>query len=197
MKYLFVFLIILLTSPIVAQQNSLSDIDSRRNHLSKTGIKILSGFAAANIAYGTIAANNTSGSTKYFHEMNAIWNGVTLGIVGIGVLTAKKEGKLSLAESINKQQGVEKLFLFNAGLDLAYIAGGAYVKERAKNTSKNTDKLNGYGRSIMLQGAVLLVFDGVMYLLHNNNGKKLNKLLSDVSKAATGNAVSFLVSIGQ
>lgn len=178
-----------------AQQKNLTGFNKERERLSRTGIKGLSVYSAANIIYGSIASSQTTGSNKYFHEMNAIWNGITLGITGIGFLTAKKEGTLSYGESLKKQQHIEKLFLFNAGLDVAYIAGGAYLKERAKTTIKNPIRLKGYGESIMLQGGVLLLFDGIMYTIHNRHGILLNKMGENIKLASTPNGIGFIVKL--
>lgn len=178
-----------------AQQTNLTGFNKERVRLSRTGIKGLAVYSTANIIYGTIAASQSTGSNKYFHEMNAIWNGITLGITGIGILTAKKEGQLSYNASLKKQANIEKLFLFNAGLDVAYIAGGAYLKERSKTTIKNPLRLKGYGESIMLQGSVLLLFDGVMYVLHNNHGKFLNKMGENIKLASTSNGIGFIVKL--
>ncbi|MCY7291396.1 MAG: hypothetical protein LH615_04360, partial [Ferruginibacter sp.] len=167
------FVSICFATILFAQQSSLNNYNKEREKISKKGIKVLAGYSVANIIYGSIAASQANSSNKYFNEMNAIWNGITLGIVGLGYLTAKKEGVLSYNESIKKQHGVEKLFLFNAGLDLAYIAGGAYLKERSKTTDKNRIRLKGYGESVMLQGGVLLLFDAIMYAIHNKHGKAL------------------------
>ena len=178
-----------------AQQTNLTGFNKERERLSRTGIKGLAVYSAANIIYGSIASSQTTGSNKYFHEMNAIWNGITLGITGIGFLTAKKEGTLSYGESLKKQQHIEKLFLFNAGLDVAYIAGGAYLKERAKTTIKNPLWLKGYGESIMLQGGVLLLFDGIMYTIHNRHSILLNKMGENIKLASTPNGIGFIVKL--
>ena len=178
-----------------AQQTNLTGFNKERERLSRTGIKGLAVYSAANIIYGSIASSQTTGSNKYFHEMNAIWNGITLGITGIGFLTANKESTLSYGESLKKQQHIEKLFLFNAGLDVAYIAGGAYLKERAKTTIKNPLRLKGYGESIMLQGVVLLLFDGIMYTIHNRHGILLNKMGENIKLATTPNGIGFIVKL--
>ncbi len=194
-KIIFALSTQIFSSMLFAQQLQLINFNKEREKITKTGIKVLAGYSVANIIYGSIAASQTTGSNKYFHEMNAIWNGITLGITGIGFLTAKKEGTLSYGESLKKQQHIEKLFLFNAGLDVAYIAGGAYLKERAKTTIKNPLRLKGYGESIMLQGGVLLLFDGVMYAIHNRHGKALAKMGEKVQLGASGNGIGFIVKL--
>ncbi len=177
------------------QQTNLTAFNKERERISKTGIKVLAGYSVANIIYGTIAASQAGGSNKYFHEMNAVWNGITLGITGIGLLAAKKEAELTYSGSIKKQSQIEKLFLFNAGLDVAYVAGGAYLKERSKTTNKNPARLKGYGESVMLQGGVLLLFDGIMYALHNGHGRLLNKMGETIRLTGAGNAIGLVVKL--
>lgn len=194
-KIIFALSIQIFSSMLFAQQLQLNNFNKEREKITRTGIKILATYSAANIIYGSIAASQTTGSNKYFHEMNAIWNGITLGITGIGFFTAKKEGILSYTESLKKQHNVEKLFLFNAGLDVAYIAGGAYLKERSKTTTKNPLRLKGYGESVMLQGGVLLLFDGVMYAIHNRHGKSLQKMGEKIQLTTTGNGIGLVVKL--
>ncbi len=74
----------------------------------------------------------------------------------------------------------------NSGLDVAYIAGGLYLHEKAKSSSQNHDKYKGYGQSIMVQGGALLVFDAVMYAMHIQHGKAMYKLIEKIQPAENG-----------
>jgi hypothetical protein len=196
MKKIVLFLsTTLCTISALAQQTTLNELNARRQQIDKTAITLLASYSAANIVYGTIASGQTTGSNKYFHQMNAIWNGVTLGIVAVGHFSAKKEGSLDMAASLKKQHSVEKLFLFNTALDLAYVAGGAYMYEKSKTTTNKPERLKGYGQSVMLQGGVLLLFDGVMYAIHQRHGKKLDQLLQKVQITPTGNGIGVVVKL--
>ena len=177
------------------QQTALQTFNAQRNTIDKNAFKILGAYSAANVVYGSIASAQTTGSNKYFHQMNAFWNGVTLGIATIGYLTRKPEGDISLNASLQKQHSTEKLFLLNAGLDLAYIAGGAYIYERGKTATRKPERLKGYGQSVMLQGGVLLVFDAVLYAIHNRHGRKLNSLTYGLQLSATSNGVGLMVNL--
>lgn len=154
---------------------------------------VLGSWGAANIAYGAIARGNANGSDKYFHEMNMIWGGINLGLSALGYIGSRKREILNTAGTLQKQMGLEKTFLFNAGLDVAYIAGGFYLSEKAKNDLSKRDRYKGYGNSIVLQGAALMLYDGVMYFIHNQHGKQLfgNKFKWQV--AATGNGIGLVV----
>jgi hypothetical protein len=99
--------------------------------------------------------------------MNAIWNSVNLGIAAFGYFSAARMAAPSSAfEMYGMQMGLDKTLLFNAGLDLAYVAGGFWLMERSKNTDKRPERLKGYGQSVVLQGAFLFVFDIALYALH-------------------------------
>lgn len=194
-KIFLVYSTVLFSIAVMAQQSSLNEFNASRQQIDKKAITVLASYSFANIVYGSIASSQTTGSNKYFHQMNAVWNGVTLGIVAIGHFTAKKEGTLGLAASLQKQQSVEKLFLFNTALDLAYVAAGAYLYEISNSTTNKPERLKGYGQSVMLQGGVLLLFDGVMYAIQQKHGKKLDAILQKVQLAATGNGIGLVVKL--
>lgn len=193
-KIISLSIVVIYSQLLFGQQANVSQFNFERQRISNTGLKVLSVYTATNIIYGAIASSKTAGSTRYFHKMNAIWNGITLSLVGIGFLTSKKEGNISFSTSLTKQAAIEKLFLFNAGLDLAYIASGAYLKERSQTSIKNPQRLKGYGESVMLQGGVLFLFDGIMYTIHNRHGKKLTKL-ADKIQLSTANGVGLVIKL--
>ena len=156
---------------------------------------VLGGWSAANLIYSGASAGAAEGSNKYFHQMNIIWGGINITLASIGYLSAKHKDGLSFANSLQKQSSLEKTFLFNAGLDVAYIAGGFYLKEKSYNDLKNKDRYKGYGNSIVLQGSALLLFDGVMYLLHQRHGKKLNTLSEKIQLTTTANGIGCVVKL--
>lgn len=196
MKKTIVFVLMCLLSFVgFGQQTELQTFNAQRNKIDKNAFKILGAYSAANVIYGSVASSQTTGRNKYFHQMNAIWNGVTLGIATIGYLTKRPEGDLSYSASLKKQHSTEKLFLFNAGLDLAYIAGGAYIYETGKTSTRKPERLKGYGQSVMLQGGILLVFDAVVYAIHNRHGQKLNSLTERLQLSATGNGIGVTVGL--
>ncbi len=85
--------------------------------------------------------------------MNAIWNGVNVAIAGFGYFSAAKLGTDGSAfELYQEQMGMDKTLLFNAGLDLGYIAAGAWMMERSKNVTKDPDLWKGYGRFALVAG---------------------------------------------
>jgi len=176
MKKIFTLLLLLVSFGACAQ-GSLSYFNHSREQIKHTGMTVLGGWAVSNIAVGGISSFNTTGSTKYFHQMNALWNLVNLGAATSGLVSAQKnrDKNLTADEVIKEQRKIEKIFLVNGLLDLAYIGGGTYLNRRGIN--ENDDKLKGYGASIILQGAFLLLFDATMYTSEKHNGKKLVQFL--------------------
>jgi hypothetical protein len=198
--------LILLTATLfcVAQlfaQRSFNDsIASSRTKLTKNAMLTLGGWAAANIATGFIIAGKTEGEAKYFWRMNGYWNIVNLGLAGMGYAgTRKLQSATSLSANLKQQHKVEKLYLLNVGLDLVYITGAFYLKERGKSrpTQKQRDQLRGYGNSILLQGGFLLILDGVMYTLHHKNTLKVNKKLEQLELNAGPMGFSLVYKIGR
>lgn len=168
---------------------TLDSIAKRRNQLNKTNMTILAGWAGVNIIQSSISAANATGADKAFFNMNTYWNTVNLAIAGFGLYSVKKAmtKKLSLAQNIQAQHQPEKILLFNAGLDVGYVFSGLYLNERGQRlTNQQTE---GFGKSLVLQGSFLLVFDIVQYYLHHANGKHLDKWLDKVSMDATQNGI--------
>ncbi|MEQ8702631.1 MAG: hypothetical protein RIC19_01865 [Phaeodactylibacter sp.] len=174
-----------------AQTNALLDFNQNRLQKQKTSMMVLGGWAIGNIALGATLASQRSGESRYFHGMNAGWNLVNLGLATAGYIAATKAdpSAFGLYESINEQHSVQKIFLFNAGLDVGYMLGGAYLMERSKNTEDKPERLRGFGKSIILQGGFLFVFDLAAYLWQANGNDDLQPLLQGLS--FTGNGVGF------
>jgi hypothetical protein len=180
MKKLFLFFIAaLFVANTMAQQNFNDSIALARNKLTKGAMITLGSWSVANITSGFIIAGHTRGEAKYAWRMNGFWNILNLGIAGMGYAVARRTviKQTNFPGNYKGQQAIEKLYLFNAGLDIAYIAGGFYLREKGK-TEAGTDKrdqLKGYGTSIAIQGGFLLLMDAVMFGLHHKNTNRMNK----------------------
>ncbi|WP_338875883.1 hypothetical protein WBJ53_09650 [Spirosoma sp. SC4-14] len=161
--------------------------EQRIQHQKILGLA-LGGYALANIAVGSIAAGQTTGETRYMHRMNVYWNLVNLGIAGAGLLGARKANAANepLPQAVRRHETMKQVLLFNAGLDVAYIAGGAYLSERAMSHPNKQDQLRGYGKSIMMQGGFLLAFDLVNYAIFKRRGDRQEMKLLSASPMGAG-----------
>ena len=162
-----------------AQNVTITESYDKDVKIRKTGMAILGTWAVGNMITGAIGRKQSTGQNAYFHEMNLIWNVVNLGIAGAGYyFTATGEMPENASALLDNQVSFQKTLLFNAGLDLAYIAGGFYLMERAKNTTNKPERLKGYGKSVILQGSFLFVFDIVLHTIHNKQSSQISDFLS-------------------
>ncbi len=161
----------------------LLEFNQQRKHITELGMITLGSWAIGNMAVNGLLMPKAEGQRFYFYQMNTIWNAVNLVIAGIGYHAARKiqPESLDLAGSVEAYHTMGKILIFNAGLDLAYIAGGFYLKERSKYTDNKPERLAGYGNAVILQGAFLFTFDIALYLILNAQNDKLNTLLQNVS----------------
>lgn len=168
--------------PISPQADSLALFNSQRQNLSRQGMLVLGGWAAGNLAISGIALGSGSkGTARSFHQMNLGWNAVNLAIAGFGYYSLGSESaELSLAQSLQEQESMKRILLFNAGLDVAYMAGGAYLLERAK-TSAKPQRDRGFGRAVIMNGAFLMAYDLVMYFVHQQRDESLYQWVPDIS----------------
>lgn len=178
-----------------AQQEDLTAFNQKRIHTSTRAMYILGGWAVGNIALSGIQRSRLSGEKRYFHEMNVFWNIVNLGIAGAALYGNSKSdpAALTLWESIQEQEKLEKILWFNVALNGSYILGGAWLRERAKTSSRNPERLSGYGKSLILQGSFLLVYDLVHVLIQQNQSAgKLENFLSHVQFSGNGLGLHFI-----
>jgi hypothetical protein len=165
---------------------SWSEFDAGRARLDRRGLVILGGWAAANVLVSGIATGQTEGSAHYFHQMNIGWGAINLALAGTGYLAARRmarQPKSDRAGNVRHQLRTENLYLFNAGLDVAYLATGLYLLEKSRNSlsARSANRWRGYGQSLLVQGGFLLLFDGFQYGAHHRHGRELYPLLSRLS----------------
>ena len=164
-------IVLLMAGPAAAQSSrALQSFQKERNTINKAGMLVLGSWAIGNILLGAYGNQKATGEAKYVHQFNAMWNLVNLGIATFGYVNATTldPSAMSNREILKEFGSLQNLLLLNAGLDVAYMATALYLKERAKS-SENGERLRGYGNSLLLQGAFLLVFDSALYFIHENN----------------------------
>ena len=178
---LTLLLVVFLLSCAAAQSYpDLPGLETARLAHQQRAMLVLGGWAVGNIGVGLALRGNTEGSTRRFHEMNAIWNVVNLGIAGLGYFTLGGP-ETEVLSGWGENVSFEKILLFNAGLDVGYVLGGLYLRERARRPDADTDRLRGYGNSIVLQGGFLFVFDLVNYFIAQGRDEPYRLLLGGTS----------------
>jgi hypothetical protein len=161
--------------PVATQGlTDLEVINQTRLDYNQQGMLILGTWAVVNLIFGAIASFRTRGQIQAFHQMNAYWNVVNLGIAAYGFWQASQVAVLNFWEVLVAQQQIEKILLANSALDFGYIALGLCLIERGRRLEK--DKWLGFGKSIVLQGAFLLLFDAILYGFQQQLGIELLEL---------------------
>lgn len=136
------------------------------------GLAVLAAWVIANLAGSGYAVAHTDRRTEahHFHFMNVAWALVNAGIAAWGIVMLRRlpPPGWSLAAEAGAHRHDETLFLINTGLDVLYIAVGLWLRRRAADPEAgNSVRLAGFGRSVLLQGGFLFVFDlAVTGLLH-------------------------------
>lgn len=162
-----------------ADSISFKTLNQQRIETNKKGMIVLGSWAAINIisgGAGYFASNNDE--WKAFHEMNVLWN-IANGVIAIGgYMGAKKElaETMSCKNMLHRYEANKRLYLINAGLDVLYLGGGVLIAEHGKYKN-NSARWQGFGKSIIVQGAFLLFFDSIMYASHQNKDKQWYRLL--------------------
>lgn len=187
----FLFFVLLCFSELSAQapmQEQLSEINQKRLKINKIGMLTLGSWALGNMAYSGVALRQAPGADGYFYQMNIYWNVVNLALAGSGYYQAlhTDPATLGLAESVSAHHQIKSLLLLNAGLDVGYMAAGLYMRERSKNAGERADMWEGFGRSLLLQGAFLFVFDLTLYGIHQAEAPKLHKVLESIQLSPQG-----------
>lgn len=194
MKKISLFFCLLTVSVIAfSQKTELLKFEKERTGIQKRSMIALAGWSAANIVVSGIATDTRNKEMRYFHQMNVMWGGINLAIAGLGYWGASKE-KINnpvLADVLKHQNRIEKTYLINAGLDVVYVGAGLLMNKTSDN-QKNPEKFKGYGNSIMLQGAFLLVYDAILYAIHKNHGRQLKGVTEHISLSGGPGSVSLV-----
>ncbi|MCS6808894.1 MAG: hypothetical protein NZ661_08785 [Candidatus Kapabacteria bacterium] len=172
-------------------QSPIDSLNISRITINKAAMITLGAWAVGNIALNgaLLAFQHPPASAErpaayHFQQMNVFWNVVNLGLACAGLYGAYTETPTgsSLFETLSRQSSIENILLFNAGLDIAYIAAGGWMIEHSKNTTSQHSLWKGYGYSLILQGAFLLVFDATVFAIHHITAEPLLRTILAYSR---------------
>lgn len=196
-RFLLFSVIGLFTSKLYSQnipQQELDLFNKERNRITRQGMYALGGWALGNFVVSGVGWARGQGSNKYFHMGNVLWNTVNLGLAVPGLIgTYSRKNNvdgMTWSKTLKAQSKVEKIYLFNAGLDVGYIMGGLALKGFAGKSVKRGPMMEGFGNSLLLQGGFLLVYDLSLYLVHHLHvRRRIYKPYPEL--AFTGNGLYF------
>ena len=196
MRTLLLFLFFLPLISSAQEPISFKQLNSERIATNRSGMEILGVWGGVNLAQGIAGyAIAKDQEWRSFHQMNAIWGVVNVGIAVAGSFGVKAETEryYSYGDALHRYESTKRLYLINAGLDCIYICSGLYLTEHAKNETHNPDVWRGYGKSIILQGVGLLIFDALMFSAHNSKDKRWYKLVKGISVSGNGIGLTYKI----
>ncbi|MCC5944724.1 MAG: hypothetical protein JJT94_07290 [Bernardetiaceae bacterium] len=168
MKTFFTICFLLLTNSLLAAD--VAEISKGYFSINQQGMMLLGSWALLNILLSAAVVMLYKQPNTHFFLMNIYWNIVNLSIAAYAYWSATNPKMLNHAfEILQESAQMQAILLLNTGLDIAYIIGGFWLIERAKNTIKKPERLKGFGQSVIMQGAFLFVFDLIMYIVHRNH----------------------------
>ena len=157
----------LLAAPALSQTPAAPDAVRQYFDRKAGAMTVLSAWGGANVLVGGAGALASDGErARQFHLMNAGWGAVNLALGLFGRRSARRDAAAGTdaAAAYADLRRTEKILLFNAGLDLGYVAAGAYLLERSRRPDSDTrERDRGWGQSVMIQGAALFAFDLLAY----------------------------------
>jgi len=135
---------------------------AKRAHLWRVaawgGANVLGGLA---LTWGTSRAQRSA--RWHFGAMSAGWGAVNVGIATAGLLTMSSSLPSNPAAVLSAERQFHDILLFNLGLNVAYSAVGGTMLGAGYQDVTNAGRWRGFGTALILQGAGLLVLDGIAF----------------------------------
>ena len=170
----FLLAVLILALVATAAQADTASYEERVARATRGSMMILAGWSATNLVIGTTLWLTTDDPVlAAFHQMNAGWNIVNAALAVPGLISSTRDlasipSGRTQAEIRAQQNRLEDTLLFNAGIDVGYMMAGAYLMERARRGEADADMLDGFGRSLILQGGFLFAFDLAAYFVQRS-----------------------------
>jgi len=148
---------------------TLEEWNTERLHRQRNFARGLTAFGLGSAATAAVVGyrNSSSAEERAAADMTLGWAAVNTGLGIAALVRVRKElrGRVVENKPARALQKTRNVLLFNAGLDVGYIAGGLYLHERGRSDDvKDAERLRGWGRAVMIQGFGLFVIDLVGYL---------------------------------
>ncbi len=158
--------------------------------IQKNGMIVLSSWAGLNILTGLTGNFRYQNETKYFFQMNAAWNVVNMGIAAFGFAgVANAYLDVDSSYMLQEMRKFDRILLINAGLDVLYMTTGYLLLNNGLKNDRS--RFIGYGRSIMMQGGFLFLFDMILYFTHSPYTKSLYQITERINITTTGLSITF------
>jgi hypothetical protein len=167
-------LAIALALTLSAEPFDLMQWNKERLQTQRIGLGVLGTWAVGNMAVGAVGAGlATDERVRWFHLGNLLWNTVNLTLATVGLVSDWNTDAsiFNAKDSLKASSSTVTIYGVNAGIDLGYLATGAFFWQRG--STMHDARMVGFGQALVLQGAFLAVFDVVMAVFHGSLNSKL------------------------
>ena len=135
-------------------------------HRESVALLILAVWGVSNLLAGVFFSRSTSGQQRYFWQVAAAWGAVNalIGIPQYLDLAGPTAAPATLAQALAD------------GLSTVRILSGAFVSDLAtmlvggllawRQVTRESERLQGWGKGLIAQGLWLAVFDGLLLALN-------------------------------
>lgn len=171
-QLLLLAILMVLSTSMVAQISIADDWNRDRLLREQKAMKVLFVWGSVNLGSGvagSLTFENTS-DARWFSAMNAGFGLVntSLGLLGMSRTNRQLKHLPTLEQGYKDLRKTRNVLLVNAGLDVGYIVTGVLIRDNVISDQfvNNPDRFGpfrkrGFGTSLIVQGAALLIFDSV------------------------------------
>ena len=169
--------------PLEEIVDELKDFDERFRMILSRHLAILGWWCILNLLVAIPGIYLQRNWWWYFFVMNITWAVINLIVVYFlfkHVLFQRYQ-KGNTYDRFEVQYHVDKMMLLNIGLDPAYVTAGLFLYTLSKLPNINYPEMwFGFGCSVIIQGAFLMIQDHYIYRLHRINFKKAKPYLESL-----------------
>lgn len=176
----FFFRALIADIPLEEIVDELRDFDEALRAIVEKHLSIFGLWSILNLAVSLPGLFLSQGWLWYFFLMNCCWALINYGVL-LFIFNHVYLYRFVTGNPFTRfrvQRHVEKMMLFNIGLDVAYIFAGLYFRQLSYTTDGIISTLwSGFGVSVIMQGTFLFCQDNVIHWLHYKNFYKARPFL--------------------
>jgi len=127
-------------------------------------MSLLLGWGLLSVIAGFVVQRNPQSFWKQFGLQALLWGAIDAALALFGLTGANKKeeryalGELGTTDEQKEARNFYRILLINTGLDIGYVAAGAWLMQRFTTRSDR----RGMGLGILVQGLWLFLFDGLV-----------------------------------
>ena len=169
-------------------------VDAESAHLRRVGV--WGGTALLGGAALFLLSGDADGQ-RAFGLQTAAWGVVNVAIAGVALARGPDAAAVDLATALADESRLREILWLNQGLNAGYVAVGATLfAVGARADVARPDVWRGHGAAVMIQGAGLLVLDGLALASSSGRRDGLLGLVGDaVTLAPTAGGVALTVAL--